>query len=82
MHVLGGFKSTSLTLNGNISDVILKYDIIYQYVGFLSICHATVSCIVSFHQISEYEENFRHLEFSVNGVTQEESFNTRLVNKK
>ena len=60
----------------------LKYDIIYKYVGFLSICHATDSCIVSFQQIIEYEENFRDLEFSVNGVTPEEFFNTRLENKK
>ena len=35
MCVFGGFKSTSLILNGNISDVLLKYDIIYQYVGCL-----------------------------------------------
>ena len=82
MHVFGGFKSTSLTLNGNINDVLWKYDIIYQYVGFLSICHATASCIASFRQISEGEENFRYLGFSVDGVIQEESFNVRLVNKK
>ena len=31
MHVFGGFKSTSLTLNGNISEVLLKYDIIFQF---------------------------------------------------
>ena len=74
--------STSVTLNGNISDVLLKCEIIYQYVGFISVCHATASYIVSFHQISEYEENFRDLQFSVNGVTPEVFFNTRLVNKK
>ena len=50
------FKSTSMTLNGNISDVHLKYDIIYKSIGFLSIPHAVTSCTVSFNQISEYQK--------------------------
>ena len=53
-HAVGSFKSTSLTLNGNISDVHLKYGIMYKSFGFLSICHAVTSCTVFFHQISEY----------------------------
>ena len=56
MHVFIAFRSASVTLNGNISDLLLKYGIIYQSVGFLS-----VSCIVSFHQISQY---FRDFSFS------------------
>ena len=82
MHVIGSLKSASLTWNGNIKDVLLKYDIIYQSIGFLSICHAVASGKVSFQQISEYEQNFRDSEFSVNLGTPEEFYNTRLVNKK
>ena len=52
-HVFGSFKSTTLTLNGNISDTLLKYGINYKFIGFLSIRHAATSCKVSFHQISE-----------------------------
>ena len=54
-HVFGSFKSASLTLNGNISDVLLKYGIIYESIGFLSIGHAATSwtCTVSCHQISD-----------------------------
>ena len=53
-HVFGSFKSTSLILNGNVSEVHLKYGIIYKSIGFLSIRHAATSCRVSFHQISVY----------------------------
>ena len=55
-HVFGSFKSTWLTLNGNITDVPLKYGIIYKSIGFLSTCHAATSCTVSFRQITEYQK--------------------------
>ena len=55
-RVFGSFKSTSMTLNGNISEVHLKYGIICKSIGFLSIHHAVTSCTVSFHQISEYQK--------------------------
>ena len=45
-HVFGSFKSTSLTFNGNISDVPLKYSIIYKSIRFLSSRHAVTSCSV------------------------------------
>ena len=48
-------------MKGNVSDLLLKYGIIYQSVGFLSVFHSAASCIVSFHQISRY---FRDFEFS------------------
>ena len=64
------------------SDVLLKYSIIYQSIRLPSIRHAAASCTVRVHKISEYKENFRDLEFSVTGVTTEEFFNMRLVNKK
>ena len=50
--------SNPLLMKGNVSNLLLKYGIIYQSVGFLSVFHSAASCIVSFHQISRYFRDF------------------------